>query len=381
MKQWAGKALAAAGIGILCMATGCDGFFVDPNSTGSGGTGSNTGDYVYVANASTQSLDVFSVGTNSLTSVISYSLGFVPTAVVVNAKNTMVVVAGAGFIDTFSIASSGTLNQLNRSANTVASDIAAMDISPDGQWLVGVDQITSSGQVLLDEYQISSSGQLSQPTIAPLYVFPGSAGLFIPSAVKFAPNGQALYVAGGTAGDVKYSFNTAASSGLLTETQALINTPGIGADNALATSADSAGNTYIFIAHSNGSTGSLLVYKNDFQTPVGPMNAGTQPISVALNKDGTAVYVANQLSGSISGYSVTSGVLAALTNSPYSTASGTTGPRALVADNSGNYILAITNAATPYLAMYGYDATVTGQLDLITTGTEKAGAVAIAATH
>ena len=347
MKRWAGKALAAAGIGILCLASGCNGFFVDPNSTGSGGTGSNTGDYVYVANASTQSLDVFSVGTNSLTSVISYSLGFVPTAVVVNAKNTMVVVAGAGFIDTFSIASSGTLNQLNRSANTVASDIAAMDISPDGQWLVGVDALTNARQVMLDEYQISSSGQLTQPTITPLYVFPGSAGVFIPSAVKFAPNGQALYVAGGTAGDVKYSFNTAANSGLLTETQALINTPGIGADNALATSADSAGNTYIFIAHSNGSTGSLLVYKNDFQTTVGPMNAGTQPISVALNKDGTAVYVANQLSGSISGYSVTSGVLAALTNSPYSTASGTTGPRALVADTSGTYIVAITNAATP----------------------------------
>jgi hypothetical protein len=50
-----------------------------------------------------------------------------------------------------------------------------------------------------------------------------------------------------------------------------------------------------------------------------------------------------------------------------------------VADNSGNYMLAITNSTAPYLALLSIDST--GALFTVASGAETAGAVAIAATH
>ncbi|HEV2618543.1 MAG TPA: hypothetical protein VGU23_01230, partial [Acidobacteriaceae bacterium] len=379
MKRRAGQAFAAAAIWALCLTMGCNGFFVYPGSVGGGGTGSSTGDYVYVANATTQSLDAFSIGTGTLTKIASYTLLFVPNAVAVNPANTMVVVAGPGYIDTFSIGAGGALSQLNgtNNQNVVTTDIAAMDISPDGQWLVGVDEGTFGGTTLtMDEYQISSSGQLgSVSTAAATYVFQG-AGTVVPSAVKFAPNQQAVYVAGGTAGDVVYSFGISNSVGVLTATHVLPLASGSGnADNALAVSADS---TQVFIARTNGSNnGQLLTYSSSLAGPSSSIFTGVQPYAIAWNKGATDLYAVNQLDGSISGYSVSSGTLSALANSPYRVTSGTAGLRGLVADNSGDYMLALTSSGSPYLVMYSFDSTTLGQLDLAATGTETAGAVAI----
>jgi DNA-binding beta-propeller fold protein YncE len=102
---------------------------------------------------------------------------------------------------------------------------------------------------------------------------------------------------------------------------------------------------------------------------------------VVVNKAGTDIYVANQSSGSISEYSLASnGTVAAL--SPASVAT-TSAPWALAVDNSSNYLLVVSRAGSPDLAMYSYSS---GQLVFVTstatgTGSNGEDAVAIATTH
>jgi 6-phosphogluconolactonase len=57
---------------------------------------------------------------------------------------------------------------------------------------------------------------------------------------------------------------------------------------------------------------------------------------------------------------------------------------AIGGDNSGSYILAAAFGGGPDLAMYSFDTTTPGKLDLVTsaqTGTDPTGASTIALTH
>jgi 6-phosphogluconolactonase (cycloisomerase 2 family) len=375
---------------------GCGNFFVYPGSTGSGsgsGTGSSS-DFVYVANATTQSLAGFAVGTGTLTAVTGspYSLSFVPTAVAVNAANTLVFVAGTnganGFINVYSIASSGALSLL-LSNNVGSAGEVSIDVSPDGNWLVGLDSNgPTANQAIVDEYQINSSGQLTLQTGAS-YTFPSGTPTISPKAIKFSPsNGQYVFAALGVAGDLVFNFNT--SNGVFGSNLATLS-PGLTtlSDNALAVNSTG---TVLYIARSNSqSAGAIEAYSiGSGGTPIFVAQAatGVQPYAVALNKAGTDIYVANRTdntNGTISGFSVASsnGAPAALSTATFSSGLGKF-PVALAADNSGDYLLTVANGGSPDLTMYSYDGTTAGLLDFsasMNSGVDPAGSVAIAATH
>jgi len=330
----------------------------------------------------------FSVGTGTLTAVTNspYSLGFVPTAVVVNPANSIVFVAGTnglyGFINTYSIGSGGVLRLLV-SNNVGSAGEVSMDVSPDGNWLLGLDSNgPSANEAIVDEYQINSTtGQLTLET-GSIYTFTGaSIPTVVPRAIKFAPNGAYVFVAAGTAGDLVYPFTT--SNGSLSTPLSLSLGTSATSDNALAVNSAS---SYLYIARS-GTNGGLAVYTIGSggalsEVSGSPLTAGGQPFSVVVNKAGTDVYVANQLDSTISGYSISSaGAVAILSPATYTTVSAA---RALAIDNSGNYLLAIANGGNPDLSMYSYSATTAGELVFSTstpTGSDPAGAVAIATTH
>jgi len=376
-----GQVAAAMGIWALSLTTGCGNFWVYPGSLTS--TASNTGDYVYVANQTTETLAGYVVGTGTLTAIsgLPRTLGFTPTSLVVNPANTMVFVAGTnlgvGYIDTFQIGSGGVLSLLL--TNEVGSaDEVSMDVSPDGQWLVGLD----ANGLTLDEYQITSTtastGQLTLGN-PETYAFPSGAGSVVPGALKFAPNGNYVYAAEGTAGDLVVPFTTSGGTWGTPQTLELASGSGT-ADNALAVSS---GSGYLYVARSGVNAG-LAVFtissSNGQLNQVGStLASGTHPTSVVVNKAGTDIYLANQGTGSISEYSVASnGTVAALTPASVTT---TSAPWALAVDNSGNYLLATSQAGSPDLAMYSYSS---GQLVLATstaTGTDPTGAVALATTH
>ncbi len=373
------RVAAALGLAALCWTTGCAGFWVYPGSSKSSST-TPTKDYVYVANGTAVTVSGFAVGTGTLTAVTGtpYSLGFSPTAVAVNPANSILFVGGNTAIYAFAIDSStGALSALNSGAAVGYAAVASMDISPDGQWLFALDQ----NDISLEEFQINSStGVLTQDTPITYPVPPGAT--VVAHAVKFAPNGGYLFLALGTAGDVVYPFNT--SSGALSVPLSLsLGASSNNSDNALAVSTDS---TLLFIARS-GPTGGLAVYtigSGGALTSVSgsPFTAGTQPYSVAVNTEGTDVYVANRGGNNISGFSIASGgPLTVLSGSPYQSGTAVT---ALAVDNSGDYLLAAANGGSPDLTMYSYDSATAGKLDFATsclTGTDPTGPVALAMTH
>jgi 6-phosphogluconolactonase (cycloisomerase 2 family) len=369
---------------VLSLTMGCGNFFVYPGSLNGS---SNSGDYVYVANSSTENLGAYAVGKGTLTAISGspYSLGFVPTAVAVNPANTLVFVAGGngayGFINSYSIGTGGVLTLLVSNPIGVGGEVA-MDVSPDGNWLVGLDSNGATvNQAILDEYAINTStGALTvQSNTGGVVTYTGSQiPTILPRAVKFAPNGDYVFVALGTAGDLVYTFTT--SSGAFSNPLTL----GIStnqSDNALAVNSSS---SYLYIARS-GTNGGLAVYaigSGGALSPVtgSPFTAGSQPYSVAINKAATEIYVANQVDGTVSAYSLSSSGAVAVQLTDTLTAA----PRALVVDNSGDYLLSASNAGNPDLALYSFDATTAGKLDFVTstaTGTDPTNPVALAATH
>src|SRR5947209_3514401 len=125
--------MAALGLGVVGLLTGCAGFWVYPGSLP--GPGTTGGNYVYVANGTTNTIAGFAVGTAKLTAVPNspYSLSVSPTAVAVNPGNTMLFVGSNAFIYAYSISSTGALSQLNNGQAVAGANVVAMDISPDGQ--------------------------------------------------------------------------------------------------------------------------------------------------------------------------------------------------------------------------------------------------------
>jgi 6-phosphogluconolactonase len=376
------RVAAVLGLTALCWTTGCAGFWVAVGNSG-GSTTTPTNDYVYVANATTETVSGFAVGTGTLTSVTgtSYSLGFPPTAVAVNPANSILFVGSNNAIYAFAIDSStGALSVLNGGGAVGYAAVASMDISPDGNWLIALDQ----NNLTLDEFLINSSTGVLTAYNPTYYPVPSGATV-VAHGVKFAPNGDYLFAALGTAGYVVYSFNTSTSSGALTNPLTPLTWASNTTANALAVSPNS---EYLYIATNSGTSGLLEAYtisSGGTLTSVSgsPFTAGTLPFSVAVNAAGTDVYVANRTDGTISGFSIasSSGVLTALSGSPYQSGSAVT---ALAVDNSGDYLLAAANGGSPDLTMYSYDPTIAGKLDFstsIATGTDPTGPVALATTH
>lgn len=367
----------------LCFAGGCSGFFVYPGSTGNGGGSTSTGDYVYIGNSSTStpnpSLAAFAVGTGTLTAVANspYTLPFPPTAVVVNPANTILYVAAGTSIYAYQIQSTGILSALNGGAAVATATVAAMDISPDGQWLLALDSTSSA----IDEFQINTStGGLTERTVS----YPVSSPH--PMAIKIAPNAQYVFAALGNAGDLSFQFNT--NTGALSPSTLLSEPSLLNSDNGLAVDPNS---TYLYIARS-GTGGGLAVYAIGLNGAIGPSSqvtgspfpTGAGPFSVTLNKAGTDVYVANRTDGTISGFSIGTGAtptLTPLSGSPYGSGAAV---NALAIDNSGNYLLAVASGGGPDLSLYSFDSATPGKLDPAAsqaTGTDPTVAIALAATH
>ena len=368
---------AAIGLGGAGFLTGCPGFFVYPG-TATTGSGSTSTDFVYVANATTNTLAGFAVGSSSLTGVSNspYSLPITPTALAVNPGNTILYVGSGAFIYAYAISSSGALTILNNGSFVANANVVSMDISPDGQWLFALD----ANGVSVDEFQINNTtGVLTQQVGA---AFSVTNAVVVPHAIKVSPNGNFVFVALGTAGDLVFTLNE--TTGVIASSQQLSLSSTTTSDNALAVSPTS---NYLYIARS-GTNGGLAVYTVASGTGAlasvsgWPYSAGTQPYSVAVNQAGTAVYVANRGDSTISGYTISSsGTLTAVTGSPFSAGSSVAG---LVPDRSGSYLLSIANGGSPDLALYGFDSTTTGKLNLVsstTTGTDPTGPVSVAATH
>ena len=370
-RRWSVSVLLA-----LLALSGCGDFFVYPGHSGTGG--GTTGNYVYIANSTTNTVAGYAIGTGTLTAVSGspVAVGYSPAALVVTPSDNFLYVAGPGAIYAYPINSNGSLTVPTQGTTVAAVNVASLDVSPDGQWLFGLD-LTNS---VLDQFQINkSTGALAAVAATPYTVANGA--VVAPKMVRVAPTGNYVFAALGTGGDIVFTLNT--STGAVATSQQLSLGSAQTSDNALATDSTT---SHLYIARS-GLNGGLAVYTVGAAGALtavtgSPFATGASPYAVQIDNSGKYVYVANRTDGTITGYSIgANAALAALSGSPYASGLGVT---SLGAEKSNTYILAGAFGGSPDLSMYSIDTVSLGKLNLVkstATGTDPTGVVGIALTH
>ena len=389
------RVLGCAGIAATLLLSGCggffNGFFQNPGTGTTTSSGSTTGDYVYVVNETTNTLSGFAVGADTLTAVsgspyellTSTSGGeFGAQSVAVSRNNDFVFVGGNGAIECFTVGTGGALTQATSGGvSLTTADFISLATSPDGKWLFGLDQD------LKEVYTFSinqSTCALGTAAALPL-TLDGSNGVVTARSVAVSPNGDFAAAAFAYGGFAIMSFNT--STGALAETGYLA-PPNGDFDNAVLFDSASAN---LLVATGGSTTGSsgvsvYAVNSSGGATQVGSTVAtGDDPYALLEDPTDTYVYTANKVStgsaGSISGFSYANSALTALTGSPYSAIGIST--QAFANDTSGKYVIAVSPGGSPDITMFGFDIATPGKLDAVaeaTSGTDPAGAVAVAAT-
>ncbi len=378
------RGVGAAALGGAVLLAGCgsfgDGFFQNPTSGGTTTTGG--GDYVYSVN-SDSTISAFSVGSGALTAIsgnpISPGSAFSAT---VSRADTYVFVGGSTAIYCYAIGSGGALTEQTSGGygGSVVTDYIAMDTSPNGDYLAALSQVAGTEPVL-NIFSINTSTcllKLQTSVSIPL----SNTTTLVTSSLHFSPNGALIGVALGENGDYIFPFTqTSGAVGTSSYLALATNTE----DNYLLFDPT---NTYAYIGRYglSAGTGSVVTYtvsSSGALTELSSVSSGNGVKSLVLNSAGTDLYTANFSDNTISGYSVASGALKALTGSPYD---GSAGVTSLALDNSGKYVIAAGSggSGTTDLTLYEFDALNAGQLDAVATyanGSGAAGSVAVAATH
>jgi 6-phosphogluconolactonase len=395
--RWPVRWAAALAMGVAAqLLTGCNGFFVYPGTTTTttGSTGStNTGDYAYVSNVASgnQQIGVYSVSSSGLSSVGSFSVGYVPVAMKVAPSNGYLYVAAAAGngstsgLYVYTIGSTGALSGGTELASSVS--IGAMDVSPDGNYLYTLD---TSGTFLTQYVLNTSTGGYSTASTITVSGIPlqgclaqGSPATQ-PCSIQVSPSGTYLGVSLGSTGqgNAQTLIYPYTSNGGLSATVGAVPAPSstVG-DYSLAFDK----NDYLYIAR----TGELSSYAPPYVSTANPSNeynftsygSGSIPRAVTLSPSYSYVYTADENSaGSISAFGLSgTAQIAQLSGSPV------TGPAyvsALGVDNSGLYLLAEGYSASAGLQLFTI--TTTGLTAIGTnfaTGTSLTVPNLIAMTH
>ncbi len=386
---------------VLPGLTGCSGFF-PPLPTTPVNPGGNTGNSVYVANSTKSSIAGFSIipataavpatATTPAIPAVPASLsvltnppisaGFQPLAMTVTPNNAFLYVCGGNGIYLYLISSNGSLSPPSAGTIQAVAYVAALAVSPDGQWLIALDRSTQQ----LDIFQINSStGALTSVGAGQPPVY-SVTGQWTPTSVRISPNGALIFAALGNAGDAVFTFNT--STGQAVSSTYLPTGNLQTSDNDVAIDPNTA---YLYIARS-GANGGVAVYSiagGGALTPVkgSPFAAGSGTYSVVLDSTGTYAYAANRTDGTISGFTIVPATATVpLTLTPLSGSPYTSGAivQSLGIDSTGKYLLAAAPGGSPDLTMYSFDSTVPGKLDqtaTTATDTDPAGPIALALTH
>jgi 6-phosphogluconolactonase len=386
-------------LGLCCLLllglSGCGKFFVAQSS--SGGT-TNTGDYLYVANASDTFFAGFGVASTGALSVLSgspYNNSVAAQSLTVNPANTFLYAGTTAGIFVYLINSNGSITVQNGGA-VVADDIiaTAMQVDATGNYLLAVGISTAQQVQAIAIYTIdTSTGLLTEVPGSPLALYSVNASsptIVAPTGLFITPNNAYVYASLGSLG---VQVLTLGSGGALaagaTPTLLLpFKTSTSPSDYGTASDPNS---LFLFVAETNtglrvfsiGSGGSLQEVSGS------PYAVGTGPRAVSLDPTGSYVYVANYGSNNVSAFTLTaaSGKLTAVAGSPFS--SGGLQPIGIVNDNSKAFVAVINSGnngsgGTSDLQLFKFDATTDGKLDPVataTTGTDPTNPISIAATH
>ena len=337
-------------------------------------TGSTTSGDAFVVNFGSNTVSGFSLSSaGSLAALGGSPLSFMltPTTAAVSRDNSFLWVGTVTQIFGYSISSAGSLTPLNGGGALVNANCADMQTTPDGKYLMVLD---GSGNAI-DLYAINSDGTLTITGGGGIGFTP--TGSAFPHSLRINPAGTVVAAALGTAGELLFSFNS--STATLSQISQTL-PPSLTSDFGNAW--DPTG-SYLYVVRTGTAAGLVVeqVAGNGALTPTtGTVYAtGSNPYAVTLDTTGKYVYVANHGDSTISAYSVGTGeALTAISGSPFASGSGVA---VLGADPTGKYLLAVSPGSSPDLAVYSFDTTVPGKLDVAASTATGTSASFLALSH
>ncbi|MBZ5648571.1 MAG: lactonase family protein [Acidobacteriia bacterium] len=351
MKARSAAVALAASILLVSLILGCNGFFVDENTTVSFP--------VYVANSGVSSISAFkldpSSGALSQATGSPFTSGTGPGALGTNSTGVFLYSANVGGggtnggVSGWTINADATLTAMNGSPFLSGASYSSLAVDPTARFVYA----GASGSAAIQGFTITSATG----------VLTGMGGTVAtvgnPLRMVEDPTGKFLFVAEGASGVEVF---TIANGGALTHVQ----TVALGAANGIAVTAK-----YAYVA--DGATG-VNAYSIDtttgMLTPVGgALAAGTNPSNVAVSPNGAFVFVTNSGSNDVSAYTVTSstGALTAVAGSPFA---ASTFPVAVAVDPSSRYVY-VANQTAGSVSIFTIDTTTPGKLN--STGTTSTG--------
>lgn len=289
---------------------------------------SSNGFFAYIANSQTNKVTAFRIGTNGALLLGAStpdapnpaSVGTTPRALAVSQDSRFlyVVNGGSDTVTVFSIGTAGVLTPVPPSTGN-PNPVSAGGLSPVALAMSSIGRflyVANSTSNTITAFEVESSGLLTQVPQAGPGTNPVSTNVTGPTALAMSSNGQFLYVTNGTSNTVT-AFRVA-TSGLLT----LI--PPVGpAPNPVSTGgttpigiAIEPNGTHLYIANRGGTVSAFTVGSNGLltlvlasgaaQNPTPTLVAGSTPVALTISQDGQFLYVANS-GGTISAYTVASG--------------------------------------------------------------------------
>ncbi len=373
------SAVIAGWVAPWLLLAGCGSFF-NPSVTSTGpgsGTGAGTGGAgaVYLANLATQDVTAFAVANGKLVNLqAAGALGSVPASLAINPTHTLLWVGTTlGSVYAYNIGSNGALTLNSGLATTAFANAILVD--PSGRYLLIASDSGLNAAPVLSAYTIDTGNGALSPVNGGTIALTGGGSA---SQLTFAPTGNILFAALGTAGVDELTFNV--TTGVPAE-HAHLNPGGNSyADTSVAV--DPTGQ-YLFVAET-GTQGvrALTIAPNGGLSEIkgSPYPTGAGPSAVLVSQSGANVYVANRTNGTISQFALDpSGAL-----TPLATASITTGatPASLTEDSSGTFILAACSGGNPDLQMFsiGTDGSLTSVQTVNGSSGTATGAIAVVAT-
>jgi len=376
--------------------TGCGAFFQCEGKTscGTGSTSTGTGDYLYVSNSasSVEYVSAYTVGTGTLTAISGspFNVGYVPVAMKVSPNDDFLYMsAAAGTTATglyvYSISSTGALGTPTELITN--TEIDSLDISPDGNFLftIGPDSV---GTPTLTEYALDTATGAINGSGGTSYALPvgTSCGLISTTpvsqmcTVQVSPSEDFVGVAAGTEGT--YIFPYTSTGGIPAPgVYSGVMQPASAATGDYSLAFDKSG--YVYIARSGQLTqlspyGSLSAAAPLEGVSYTGYASGATPRSVTLSTNYSYLYTADEGTSTISGFSVSGGVLTAFSTP---TVLGPTDVSALGVDRSGTYLLAAGYNSTNGLQMFTISSTSLAAVASQGTGNATTVPVVMALTH
>jgi len=264
--------------------------------------------------------------------------------------------SSTGNIYGFTIGDGGlpTILSDNGTKALLGENVAAMDVSPDGDWLFLLDSSAQQINVYTIETSTGYIGALT--ATIPLTLASAAGGTYTPLNVKVSPSGDFVVCSLGLGGANVFPFNT--STGANTG-------PAIGiipANNQTGIYAAAWDKTnYLYTVGTAGLQTFSVNSTTGQPTQINTYTTGAGAKSIVINSNSTDLYVGNQTDGTISAFSI--GTAAALTAIGTAAVTGPPSVSQLAINSTGNYLIAAGYDTSKGLELFNINAT-TGALTL-----------------